>query len=62
MLRHREIGIAARGVEAEFHTAPVTDPKAVASIVEQCRKKYGAEDVKKYYSRFDVAVLGALVQ
>jgi hypothetical protein len=62
LLRHRESGIAARGVEAEFYTAPATDPKAVASIVEQFREKYGAEDVKKYYSRFDVAVLGALVQ
>jgi len=57
LLRHRKIGISARGAEAEFHTAPVTDPKAVALIVEQFRKKYGAEDVKKYYSRFDVAVM-----
>jgi len=57
LLRHREIGISARGVEAESHTAPVTDPKAVASIVERFRKKYGAEDVKKYYSKFDVAVV-----
>jgi hypothetical protein len=56
LLRHREIGISARGVAAEFHTAPVTDPKAVASIVEKFREKYGAKDVKKYYSKFDVAV------
>ena len=57
LLRHREIGISARGVEAEIHTARVTDPKAVASIVEKFREKYGAKDVKKYYSKFDVAVL-----
>jgi hypothetical protein len=57
LLRHREIGIAARGVEAEFHTTPVTDPKAVASIVEKFREKYGAKDVKKYYSNFDVAAV-----
>jgi hypothetical protein len=57
LLRHREIGISARGVEAEFHTAPLTDPKAVASIVEKFREKYGAKDVKKYYSKFDVAVV-----
>ena len=57
LLRHREIGIAARGVEAEFHTAPVTDPTAVASIVEKFREKYGAKDVKKYYSNFDVAAV-----
>jgi hypothetical protein len=30
---------------------------AVASIVEKFREKYGAKDVKKYYSKFDVAVL-----
>jgi hypothetical protein len=26
-------------------------------VVERFREKYGASDVKKYYSRFDVAVL-----
>jgi hypothetical protein len=62
LLRHREIGISDRGVEAEFHTAPVTNPKAVASIVEKFREKYGAKDVKKYYSRFEVAVLVELLQ
>ena len=57
LLRHREVGIAARGVEVEFHTAPVTVPKAVASIVEKFREKYGTKDVKKYYSKFDVAAV-----
>jgi hypothetical protein len=61
LLRHREIGISARGVEAEVHADPVTDPKAVASIVERFREKYGAKDVKKYYSKFDVAVVIELV-
>ena len=37
VLRHREIGISARDVEAEFRAAPVTDPKAVASIAEKFR-------------------------
>ncbi len=57
LLRHREIGVSTRGVEAEFHTDPVTDPESVASIVEKFRVKYGAKDVKKYYSKFDVAVV-----
>ena len=60
LLRHRKIGISARGAEAEFHTAPVADPKAVALIVETFREKYGAKDVEKYYSKFDVAVVVAL--
>jgi hypothetical protein len=34
----------------------VTDAKAVKSVVEKFREKYGAEDVKKYYAKFDVAV------
>jgi hypothetical protein len=36
---------------------PVTDAKAVKSVVEKFREKYGAKDVKKYYSKFDVAVV-----
>jgi hypothetical protein len=34
----------------------------VKSVVEKFREKYGAKDVKKYYSKFDVAVLVELVQ
>jgi hypothetical protein len=35
---------------------PVTDAKAVKSVIERFREKYTAKDVKKYYSGFDVAV------
>ena len=34
----------------------MTDTKTVKSVVEKFREKYGAKDVKKYYSKFDVAV------
>jgi len=44
-------------VEAGFRVAPLTDARAVKSVVEKFREKYGAKDVKKYYSKFDVAVL-----
>jgi hypothetical protein len=44
-------------VGAEFQCTPVTGPKAVKSVVEIFREKYGANDVKKYYSKFDVAVV-----
>jgi len=43
-----------------FQATPITHPNAVKSIVENFRKKYGAKDVKKYYSKFDVAVLTEL--
>ena len=50
------IWIDARGAEAEFPTKIITDAETVKSIVEKFREKYGVEDVKKYYSGFDVAV------
>src|SRR5437899_11649355 len=57
VLQNPSIRIDARGVEAEFRAAPLTDAKVVKSVVEKFREKYGAKDVKKYYSKFDVAVL-----
>ena len=57
VLKKPAIGIDARGVEAELKAVAVTDKKRVSSIVEKFREKYGAGDVKKYYSKFDVAVV-----
>ena len=57
VLQNPTIRIDARGVGAEFQCTPVTGPKAVTSVVEIFREKYGANDVKKYYSKFDVAVV-----
>jgi hypothetical protein len=44
-------------VEAEFRAVPITDVKMVQSVVEKFRERYGEKGVKKYYSKFDVAVL-----
>jgi deazaflavin-dependent oxidoreductase (nitroreductase family) len=57
VLNNPKIGIEARGAEAESRAVPTTDPKQVSSVVEKFREKYGANDVKKYYSKFDVAVV-----
>jgi hypothetical protein len=57
VLKKPSISIDAQGVEAEFRAVPVTGTKAVSSVVEKFRDKYGAKDVKKYYSKFDVAVV-----
>ena len=57
VLKNPSIHIKAGGAEAEFKAIPITDPKQVSSVVEKFREKYGASDVKKYYSTFDVAVL-----
>jgi deazaflavin-dependent oxidoreductase (nitroreductase family) len=56
VLANPEIRVSADGAKEEFRAIPITDHKEVATIVEKFRKKYGAGDVKKYYSKFDAAV------
>jgi len=56
VLKNPSIKIDAQGVAATFRALPVTSAKPVKSVVEKFREKYGAKDVKKYYSKFDVAV------
>ena len=56
------VRIDARGVEAELRAEPITESKMVKSVIEKFCEKYGAGDVKKYYSKFDVAVVLQLVQ
>ena len=59
-LKNPSIRIGARGAEAEVKVVLVTDAKEVSSVVEKFRGKYGTNDVKKYYSKFDVAVLAQM--
>jgi hypothetical protein len=42
---------------AGIQVVPVTDAARVKAVVEKFRAKYGNGDVKKYYSKFDVAVI-----
>jgi deazaflavin-dependent oxidoreductase (nitroreductase family) len=56
-LNNPRIRIDARGIAAELRAKPVTERNAVKSVIDRFREKYGAKDVKKYYSKFDVAVL-----
>jgi deazaflavin-dependent oxidoreductase (nitroreductase family) len=57
VLKNPSIRIDARGVEGKFRTAPIRQAKSVKSVIEKFREKYGASDVKKYYSKFDVAIV-----
>ena len=57
VLKNPSIRIDARDAKADFRAKPVTDAKTVNSVIEKFREKYGAADVKKYYSKFDVAVV-----
>ena len=60
VLQNPQIRLEARGVDATFRALPVTSAKAVKPVTKKFREKYGAKDVKKYYSKFDVAVLVGL--
>ena len=57
VLENPTIRIQARSQKAEVKGVSITDKKQVSSVIEKFRAKYGAGDVKKYYSQFDVAVL-----
>ena len=57
VLKNPSIRIEAGGTEAQARAVPVKEATPVKSVVEKFREKYGAKDVKKYYSKFDVAVL-----
>ncbi len=57
VLKKPTMRIDAHGKETELKIVPLTDHKQVSSVVEKFREKYGAGDVKKYYSKFDVAVV-----
>lgn len=57
VVKNPSLRVDARGAQAEFQAIPITDATGVSSVVEKFREKYGANDVKKYYAKFDVAVL-----
>jgi deazaflavin-dependent oxidoreductase (nitroreductase family) len=60
VLKNPAIRIDTRGEEGKFRAIPVTDAKTIKSVIEKFREKYGAADVKKYYSKFDVAVVAEM--
>jgi deazaflavin-dependent oxidoreductase (nitroreductase family) len=57
VLKNPAIRSEAGGAKAEVQAVLVKDATEVKSVVEKFREKYGANDVKKYYSKLDVAVV-----
>src|SRR4249920_2407192 len=57
VLSNSALRIDAGGDTAALKPIPITDPTKVAAVVQKFRAKHGASDVKKYYSKFDVALL-----
>jgi hypothetical protein len=60
VLKNPMMRIKAGGTEAESKAIPITDAKQVVSVADKFRAKYGASDVKKYYAKFDVALLAQM--
>ena len=60
VLENPKLRVDARGADAEVKAVTITDAKRVQPVVEKFREKYGAGDVKKYYSKFDVAVVAQM--
>src|SRR6266567_785736 len=60
VLKNPSIRIDARGAESEFRVKRIKESAAVKAVIEKFREKCGAKDVKKYYSKFDVAVMAKL--
>lgn len=55
--KNPKIRIDAGDAHGEFRAVPISNAGQVSPVVENFRAKYGAGDVKKYYSNFDVAVV-----
>jgi deazaflavin-dependent oxidoreductase (nitroreductase family) len=57
VLKNPSIQIDAGGTKDELTLVAISDPAKVKAVIERFRGKYGANDVKKYYSKFDVAAM-----
>ena len=57
VLKNPSLRIDASGADAALQAVPINDAKQVSPVIEMFRAKYGKGDVKKYYSKLDVAVL-----
>jgi hypothetical protein len=57
LLKNRMLGLAARGAKWRARKVSLIRARArIRKVAGMFRAKYGARDVKKYYSRFDAAV------
>jgi deazaflavin-dependent oxidoreductase (nitroreductase family) len=58
--KDRAITIQAGGVRRDLRARLLKDQKAVSTVIEQFRVKYSPEEIKRWYTRLDVAVQVAL--
>lgn len=55
-----QIHVQTRGTEALLEVKPITQSETVKSVIQKFREKYGTADVRRYYSKFDVAIIARL--
>jgi hypothetical protein len=58
VLKKPSLLVEAGSTKTQLHVELITNSAQVSSLVEKFRNKYGAAEVKKYYSKFDVALVG----
>jgi hypothetical protein len=56
VLKNQAVGIKFAGRAMDGKGTPIEDKGQVDKVVQLFTKKYGAGDMKKYYSKLDVAV------
>jgi hypothetical protein len=56
LLANPILKISINGSEISTRSKPITEGNRVDDIVRKFRSKYGEGEVKKYYTKFDVAV------
>ena len=56
MLLDPTLKISVNGVEVSARGKRITESNSVDDVIRKFRSKYGEGQVKKYYSKFDVAV------
>jgi deazaflavin-dependent oxidoreductase (nitroreductase family) len=56
LLKNPSIRIDARGEAAKLKAIPIKSKPRILAVVKRFRGKYGAADIKRYYSKFDAAL------
>src|SRR5262244_3559803 len=56
VLEHPTITLGAKGARWTGRARPITERGKVRAVVKRFRAKHGAADIKKYYSKLDVAL------
>lgn len=57
VLTNPSLQVSSGSAYTNFVAVPITGSNEVAAVADKFRQKYGAGEIKKYYSKLDVAVV-----